>query len=289
MNFWSTQEEIKFFDQMLNSNFLAIEKVFYKIDNEYFAYIPTGIKNINQTLQSRNSYIGDYTETWCKNFLTPIASKLGLFVVQNVICEEIGLNKSSGADLAFCTTNDQYQKPENIKIIFEVKMSIVSNYKLIDGKVVWYSDYHKHQGIPSLLRSDSMLKAIGKAISVRVYSSKSANIPIIIIGNTPISKNYENKVDHLKISGVIQSFINIFPNLTENVFTKESKGGGYITSDDYELLSSYITNQITKEMFYFSAMLPISNLGGLINKANAGTTDIEKAKIFLNLLKDQNE
>ena len=29
MNFWSTQEEIKFFDQMLNSNFLAIEKVFY--------------------------------------------------------------------------------------------------------------------------------------------------------------------------------------------------------------------------------------------------------------------
>lgn len=270
---------------MLNSNFLAKEKIFYKIDNEYFAYIPTGIKNINQTLQSRNSYIGDYTETWCKNFLEPIASKLGLFVVQNVVCEEIGLNKTSGADLAFCTTKEQYQKPQNIKLIFEIKMSIVSNYKLFNGEVVWYSDYHKHQGIPSLLRSDSMLKAIGKAISIRVYSDKSANIPIIIIGNTPISKNYENKVDHLKKSGVIQSFINIFPNSTTNQGLVQTKEKGYRTFDDYDLLSSYITTQINKEMYYFSAMLPVIKIGEIVEKANEGTTNIEKAQIFLNLLK----
>ena len=56
--------------------------------------------------------------------------------------------------------------------------------------------------IPGLLRSDSMLKAIGKAINIRVSSHRASTIPIIVIGNTPIQDSYKNKVDNLKTSGM---------------------------------------------------------------------------------------
>jgi hypothetical protein len=42
-----------------------------------------------------------------------------------VISEEIGLTKESKADLAICKTNEVFQKPENILLIVEVKMSII--------------------------------------------------------------------------------------------------------------------------------------------------------------------
>ena len=61
-------------------------------------------------------------------------------------------------------------------------------------------------GQSGLLRSDSMLKAIGKSINIRVSNYKASNIPIIIIGNTPITNNYYSKVDHLKTAGIIQGF-----------------------------------------------------------------------------------
>ncbi len=48
-------------------------------------------------------------------------------------------------------------------------MSIVSNYKFTQpNKVEFIGDYKQHKGNPSLLRSDSMLKAIGKSINIRV-------------------------------------------------------------------------------------------------------------------------
>jgi len=46
-----------------------------------------------------------------------------------------------------------------------------------------------------LLRSDSMLKGIGKSINIRVSSFKAATIPIIVMGNTPITNSYYPKVD----------------------------------------------------------------------------------------------
>lgn len=113
--------------------------------------------------QSRNSLIGQFTENWCKNLLVPIADELGLYAINSVVCEEIGLSKRSDADIAFCTTNTNIQKAENIKLIFEVKMSIVSNYKYLQqsDSLQYLGDYKSHKGIPSILRSDSMLKAMG--------------------------------------------------------------------------------------------------------------------------------
>lgn len=51
-----------------------------------------------------------------------------------------------------------------------------------------------------------MLKAIGKSINIRVSSFKASSIPVIIMGNTPITDNYYHKVDHLKKAGIIQGF-----------------------------------------------------------------------------------
>lgn len=90
------------------------------------------------------------------------------------------------------------QDPENIQLIVEVKMSLVWNWELLNqgfgGKIVCIGDYRSHQGNSGLLMSDSMLKAIGKSINIRVYirvsSFKASSIPIVILGNTPITESY---------------------------------------------------------------------------------------------------
>jgi len=137
MELWNNDAEIQFFIEALR-NFASPEQLFYHLRSGYFAYVPRGLDAEGQTLQSRNSLIGQYTEKWCKNLLEPIAEKLGLFAVNSVVCDELNLPKQSSADLAFCTTNRTIQNPENIKLIFEIKMSIVSNYKYINPHKIEY-------------------------------------------------------------------------------------------------------------------------------------------------------
>lgn len=207
MNLWSNETELYFFREALK-NFASPEQLFYKLQSGYFAYVPKGLDAEGQTLQSRNSLIGQFTEKWCKSYFEPIASELGLFAVNSVICDELGLSRQTSADLAFCTTNDINQKAENIKVLFEIKMSIVSNYKFEQpGSIKLAGDYKSHKGQPSLLRSDSMLKAIGKSINIRVSGISSTKIPIIILGNSPITDSYLKKVDFLKTSGVMQGLL----------------------------------------------------------------------------------
>ena len=128
MTFWDKNAEIKFFREALK-NFASPEQLFYDLEAGYFAYAPKGKTTEGKTLQSRNTLIGRYTEKWCKDFFQPIAQSLGLFAVNSVVCPDLGLTKSTDADVAFCTTESTNQKAENVKIIFEVKMSIVNNYK----------------------------------------------------------------------------------------------------------------------------------------------------------------
>ena len=130
MGLWNNNTEIQFFTEALR-NFASPEQLFYNLNSGYYAYVPKNIDGEGQTLQSRNSLIGQFTEKWTKDIFSPIALQLGLYAVNSVVCEQIGLPKRSSADLAFCTINSSNQKPENIKLIFEIKMSIVSNYKLI--------------------------------------------------------------------------------------------------------------------------------------------------------------
>ena len=285
MSFWNKDFELQFFRDALKS-FASPEQLFYKLQSGYFAYVPKGVNAEGQTLQSRNALIGHFSEKWSKTFFDNIADRLGLFAVNNVVCDELGLSRQTNADLAFCTTNDTIQKPENIKLIFEVKMSIVSNYKFeAPDDIIYIGDYSTHKGNPSLLRSDSKLKAIGKAINIRVSGIASTKIPIVVLGNSPITSSYVKKVDYLKKSGVVQGFLSINPAPKETDFFQNSPDGGFQTLSDYEQVFEYCKNLVQSDMNYFSSMLSKAKLGELITIANQENDDVAKAEKFLTLIR----
>ena len=75
MKFWDVETEKKFFTEAMK-NFASPEQLFYTLSDGYFAYVPKGKGAEGQTLQSRNSLIGKYTEKWSKDFFHPIIETL---------------------------------------------------------------------------------------------------------------------------------------------------------------------------------------------------------------------
>lgn len=285
MEFWNNNTEIQFFNQALQG-FATPEQLFYHLKNGYFAYIPQGSDAEGQTLQGRNSLIGQFTETWCKNLFAPVAEQFGLYAVNSVVCEELGLNQRTSADLAFCCTNERIQQAKNVKLIFEIKMSIVSNYRYIPQhkQIEVIGDYKCHRGSPSLLRSDSMLKAIGKSINIRVSGQASSTIPVVILGNSPITENYIKKVDFLKTSGVIQGFWSLNPKPASANFIKETPQLGFQTIFNAEQLIHNCRLLLNEEMNYFSSMMTKVKLGNVILIASREKTDVARAEKFLTLI-----
>ena len=167
-------------------------------------------------------------------------------------------------------------------------MSIVWNWELQKNKLICIGDYKTHQGNPGLLRSDSMLKAIGKSINIRVSSSKASKIPIIIMGNTPITNSYYSKVDHLKSAGIIQSFWSVNPkpldNDGENI--KKTDKQGFYRFDSFIELKNAFANLLSEERNYFSSMKSKKGLGQIIEKANKEQTYEKKAEVFLKLINE---
>ena len=104
MNFWNRDTEIKFFKEAMK-NFASPEQLFYSLKDGYFAYAPKGKKTEGQTLQSRNSPIGQYTEKWCKDFFQLIANELNLFAVNRVFCPELGLTSSRASPTTYIQTD----------------------------------------------------------------------------------------------------------------------------------------------------------------------------------------
>lgn len=278
---WSLQDEKDFFNNALNGGFASIKDLFYEIDGRHLAYIPKEIKKNISTLQSRNALIGKYTEVWCKKFLEPLAKRLNLFAVNGVICDELGLNKSSRADLAFCISNEVEQRAENIKLIFEVKMSIVNNYEFLNNELNFIGDYKKHKALPSLTRSDSLLKAIGKAINIRLSCEKARVVPIVVLGNTHISENYLNKVDHLGQYGVLQKIISLNSSLNT---IKRSNLGFFDTPANENELYEIIAKILEQDFYYFSAMISKKKLGQIIKKISNLDDECVIAQNFLNEL-----
>ena len=286
MGLWNNNTEIQFFTEALR-NFASPEQLFYNLNSGYYAYVPKNIDGEGQTLQSRNSLIGQFTEKWTKDIFSPIALQLGLYAVNSVVCEQIGLPKRSNADLAFCTINSSNQKPENIKLIFEIKMSIVSNYKLIlPENLTLMGDYKSHKGNPALLRSDSMLKAIGKSINIRVSGIESTKIPIVVLGNSPITDSYIHKVDFLKSAGVIQGFWSLNPAPTNTEHVKFTPKKGFQTIENMARLTTLTSELLNQEMNYFSTMVSKPKLGEFIRIANQEKSDISKAEKFLEMMRE---
>jgi len=287
---WTKEKEIEFFTE--SRKFATPEQLFYvSSDKKYFAYWPKTYKDEKTTLQSRNSLIGSFTEKYSVDLLQDFASKHKWYSVQGIVCEEIGLTRQSSADVAICKTNDIVQKPENILILFEVKMSIVWNWELKQTnkkeELICLGDYKSHQGNPGLLRSDSMLKAIGKSINIRVSDYAASRIPIIILGNTPITESYNKKVDFLKNAGIIQGFwsVNSVPLDDNGENIKRTTKDGFIRMDSYLELENTLEKLITETIEFFSSMKSKKELGKIIEIASRESDIEKKAEKFLSLIR----
>jgi len=289
---WDKDEEYKFFRRTLEV--ASPEQLFYITeDGRYLAYWPKNYKGKKATLQSRNAFIGDYTERWVEERLQIIADELNAYAVRSVVCEEIGLGRRSPADVAIVRNNTRFQKPDDIILIAEVKMSIVWNweYDPVTGNLRCVGDYTTHQGNPGLLRSDTMLKAIGKGINIRVAGFKSSRIPIVIIGNTPITGTYHRKVDYLKQAGIIQGFYSLNPSPSDGNNGSNIKGtpqGGFMRIDEFGELKEEIIGIVREEREFFSGMISRVRLGQIIEIASSETSYERKAERFLEMLRGVN-
>jgi len=171
-------------------------------------------------------------------------------------------------------------------------MSVVWNWELKQNgekeELICLGDYKSHQGNPGLLRSDSMLKAIGKSINIRVSDFAASRIPIIILGNTPITNSYYKKVDFLKNAGIIQGFwsVNSAPlnNNGENI--KRTNKDGFIRMDNYLELENSLEELITEPKEFFSSMKSKKELGKIIEIASKETDIEKKAEKFLELIRE---
>ncbi len=148
-------------------------------------------------------------------------------------------------------------------------------------------DYKTHEGNPGLLRSDSMLKAIGKSINIRVSSFKASSIPIIIMGNTPITDNYYYKADHLKKAGIIQGFWSVNPHPLDGALECiiESEKDGFYTFQSFEEFKTWLNLLLKEKLNFFSSMKTKAELGELIEISNMEETYEKKAEVFLDLIR----
>lgn len=286
---------MEFFNEA-RKKFASPEKLFYLSDDgHYYAYWPKSYKGTKSTLQSRNSLIGNFTEKFSADLLREFADLKGWHVVQGVVCESIGLTNRSPADIAICKSPGTHQNAEDIFAIFEVKMSIVWNWELISSDenetLRCLGDYRTHQGNPGLLRSDSMLKAIGKSINIRVSHYYGSHIPIIILGNTPITNSYVQKVDHLKGTGVIQGFWSLNPSPIDNNenYIDNTPQEGFICIKSAKYLNNLLESLLSQRKEYFSGMITKSQLGRIVQEANLENELEKKGEKFLLLLRNSHE
>jgi len=284
---WTKEKEIQFFNDA--RKFASPEQLFYfGDDSRYYAYWPKSYKGKKSTLQSRNALIGNFTEKYSVDLLQEFASSKGLYAVQGAICNEIGLSPQSPADVVLSKNKQREQRAKDIATIFEVKMSVVWNWELKNNQLICLGDFKTHRGNPGLLRSDSMLKAIGKSINIRVSSHSASKIPIIVLGNTPIAESYIPKVDHLFHAGIIQGFWSVNPKPLDNNESnlKQTPANGFIRMDSYNELERNLDDLLSEGREFFSSMKSKKELGKIIEIANREPIFEKKAEKFLSLIKE---
>lgn len=287
MRLWSKYQEKLFFDK--SKNFATHQQLFYRTDDgRYVTYWPKGYNGTKSTLQSRNTLIGNFTEKWVCDLLTNILPEDEYCIMQQAQIPAIGITHKSPADIVIATANKKVLMPDEVKLIFEVKMSLVWNWQYDEttGMIKEIGDYRTHQGRPSFTRSDSILKAIGKGIDIRVSNVKASKIPFIILGNAPLSNGFCKKADYLKNAGIIQGFwsLNPFP-LNHGNTRKRSVKNGFIRMDNVDELNMRLNQLFKQDLNFFSGMENPKRLGQLIEIANREETYENKGLKFLNLLK----
>lgn len=241
------------------------------------------------TPNGRNRPISNYTEEFAKNVIEKALDRLefdNYTAKRDVICDNLGLTSRSEADIAIVVRDNRegrVYKPEEIKLIIEVKMSLVWNWKPNENRVPEsIADYDSHEGRPSIYRTDSILKAIGKGTILRSYKN-SHNIPYLVIGNCPPPRGYIGKIDGLSDIGILQKFISITPepltidkSNSKDRNPKETENGGYLRIDNMEELSRLLNYYLKIEQVFLGKMMSLNKLGDIIKSIdlNKGNKDI---------------
>ena len=286
MELWNKKQEKLFFNN--SKNFASINQLFNQTeDGRYVAYWPKNYKGKKTTLQSRNSLIGKFSEKWVADLLNNLIKDKNLFVIQQAQIPAIGISYNSPADVVIASKNKKVLSPEDVKIIFEVKMSIVWNweYDISSDSLLEIGDYKSHRGKPSFTRSDSILKAIGKCVDIRVSNVLASKIPLIVLGNAPLSNGFCKKADYLKSAGIIQGFwsLNPFP-LNHGNSRKITPKMGFIRFDDMGELNMNLNKLFNENLNFFSGMKNPTQLGKLIEIANNENDYHNKGLKFLKLI-----
>ena len=285
MKLWNKSQEKLFF--VKSKDFASPEQLFYRTnDGRYLAYWPKRYRGRKSTLQARNSLIGNFTEKWASDLFSQLIDD-ELCIVQQARIPSLGITSSSPADIVVATEDKKILKASQVKLICEVKMSLVWNWQYNPdlGCVREVGDFRTHQGKPSFTRSDSILKAIGKCIDIRVSNFESTKIPIVVIGNAPLSNGFSKKADYLKHSGLIQGFwsLNPFP-LNHGNTRKTTPKGGFIRFDNTSELKMHLDNLFSQNLNFFSGMESPTDIGRMIEIANEEETYENKGLKFLSLL-----
>lgn len=287
MKLWNKQQEKLFFSD--SKNFASVEQLFYRTDDgRYLAYWPKKYRGRKSVLQARNSLIGNFTENWVGELFKSLIDDEDLHIVRQARIPSLGITSKSPADIVVSIEDKKILKASDVKLICEVKMSLVWNWEYDPESdcLKEAGDFRTHQGKPSFTRSDSILKAIGKCIDVRVSNMKSTKIPIIVVGNAPLSNGFSKKADYLKHSGLIQGFwsLNPFP-INHGNTRKCTPKRGYYRFDSALELKMHLNQLFKQDLNFFSGMESPKNLGRLIEIADNENAYEDKGLKFLNLLK----
>ncbi len=147
-------------------------------------------------------------------------------------------------------------------------MSVIWNWSAANRERP-LADYDGHAGRPSIYRTDSILKAIGKAAITRSCPG-SERIPFIVVGNTPPPHAYRDKVDGTVKAGLIQKWISLTPSplvveperspATRN--PKETPGFERI--DSLVELENLLVKALTVSWRYVGAMVESKKIGEII-------------------------
>ena len=287
MRLWSKNQERIFFNK--SKIFASPQQLFYKTDDgRYVAYLPKGYNGLKYDLPARDSLIKRYSENWLCDLFNHLLEDEDLHVIPKAQIPAIGISHKSPADIVLASQNKKVLMPDEVKLIFDVNMSVVWNWQFDPelGDVFEIGDYRTHQGKPSFASSESIINAIGKCIDIRLSNPKASKIPLIVLGNTPMSDGFSKKADFLKSIGLIQGFwsLNPFP-INHGNTKKYSSKKAFIRFDNTDELNISLNQLFKQDLNFFAGMETPEKVGHLVDIANNENSYEDKGLKFLNLLK----
>ena len=251
-----------------------------------------------RTLNGRNAPLAMETEKFALRIIQAAIDESSElvgrhFAKRGVICPPLGLKGNSGADIAILDRDRNGPVPlEAIECLFEIKMSFIWNWheRNLAHPI---ADYDKHGGTPSIYRTDSILKATGKAAITRSYAG-SENIPFVVVGNTP-PRGYRTNVDGTVSSGLIQKWISLTPSplIVEPTMETSQRNpkrtaGGFLRIDNIKELQNLLLTLLGCKRQYIGAMTDAEKIGQLIKSLNLERSAVEIGGEFLRRLPEAN-